>query len=120
MNPIVERACHYSRLPGERQFETLHTEHCTKFDIRLRQLQCFELLTSNKHLAVAFASLFSRVELSYLLGVLVLSFGVNNHTQLINVFRTMSEGRRTVLQALPLSTSPARSMCETLSASDEA
>lgn len=120
MNSIVECARHYGSLLGKRQIETLHTENCKKFKIRFKQRQFFEPLTSNKHLAMAFTRLFSRVIFSYLLSVLVLSFDVNLRTRLIDIFRTMSEGRRTVLQALPLSISPARSMCETLSPSDEA
>lgn len=55
MNTIIECACHYGRLLGERQIETLHTEHCEQFKVRLKNLQFFESLTSNEHLAVVFA-----------------------------------------------------------------
>jgi hypothetical protein len=86
----------------------------------LDSLKVIVQFTSNKHLAVTLAWLFLRAILPYLLGILVLPFNVSLYMRLLENLRTISEGRRTVLQALPLSTSPAAPMCETLSASDEA
>ena len=120
MNAVVERASHHGALFRERQIEALHMEHYKIIDVRSRQPQVFVQFTSDKHLAVTLAWLFLSAIFPYLFGILVLPFDVSFYMWLLENFRTISEGRRTVLQALPLSTSPAAPMCETLSASDEA
>ena len=78
-----------------------------------------QILASNKDFTVCLSWFFLRPILLNLLSILVLLplvYSVDN----TNIRRTMSEGRLTAFQALPLFTSPANDVCETCSASAEA
>jgi hypothetical protein len=78
-----------------------------------------QILASNKDFTVCLSWFFLRPVLLNLLSILVLLPLVHSLDN-TSIRRTMSEGRLTVFQALPLFTSPANDVCETCSASAEA
>lgn len=78
-----------------------------------------QVLASNEDLTVCFAWFLLRPVLPNLLSILVLH-PLAHSVEKICIKRTMSEGRLTAFQALPLFTSPANDVCETCSASAEA
>ena len=87
--------------------------------IRERVWKEEQVLASNKDFTVCLSWFFLGSVLLDLLSILVLrplAYSVDN----TNIGRTMSDGRLTAFQALPLFTSPANDVCETCSASAEA
>lgn len=97
----------------------LFTPSTEENGIRKRAWKEGQMLASNKDFTVYLSWFFLRSVFLDLLSILVLlplEYSVDN----ANIVRTMSEGRLTAFQALPLFTSPAKDVCETCSASAEA